>query len=96
MKLLTFLGLSFLLLACAPVDSEPASAASDEAKFTTPRRGLAGGVAPLLSTEWGQTGVWQQHTPTLAGAPTYPGCTTVASAQVLYYYQYQNYYLHHD
>ena len=48
-------------------------------------------VGPLLSTEWGQGGVWQSQTPMKEGAQTYPGCTSVATAQILYYYQHQNY-----
>ncbi|TNE91280.1 MAG: hypothetical protein EP330_05715 [Deltaproteobacteria bacterium] len=61
------------------------------------------GVAPLLSTEWGQSDAWQQSTPTRDGEQTYPGCTTIASAQVLYYYRYTDhaadpvsYVLEHD
>ena len=52
-------------------------------------------VGPLLKTTWGQAGVWQQYTPMKDGAPTYPGCTTIASAQLLYYYRYQNFARHH-
>ena len=48
-------------------------------------------IGPLLETQWGQSGVWQQSTPLKDENPTYPGCTTVATAQILYYYQYQNY-----
>ena len=48
-------------------------------------------IGPLIETQWGQDGVWQQSTPLKNDNPTYPGCTTVATAQVLYYYQYQNY-----
>jgi len=44
-------------------------------------------VGPLLQTSWGQGGVYQTNMPQLGGEPTYPGCTTVASAQVLYYYR---------
>ena len=47
-------------------------------------------VEPLLATSWGQSGVWKQGTPQADGEPTYPGCTTIASAQILYYYQYKN------
>jgi hypothetical protein len=48
------------------------------------------GVDPLLRTTWGQGGLYKSKTPKKDGARTYPGCTTVASAQVLYYYRYQN------
>lgn len=48
------------------------------------------GVGPLLQTEWGQDGAWQASLPTdESGALTYAGCTTIASAQLLYYYQHQ-------
>lgn len=47
-------------------------------------------MPPLLKTEWGQSGVWKQGTPLKDNEPTYSGCTTIASAQILYYYQYQN------
>lgn len=91
MKVLTVLGLSSMLLCCAPEVLEPvAPELRDDPKFMNPTRGISAGVAPLLSTEWGQAGVWQEHTPSLDGEPTYPGCTTVATAQILYYYQYQD------
>ena len=45
-------------------------------------------VGPLLQTTWGQDGVWQQSTPLKDGNPTFPGCTTIATAQILYFYQY--------
>ena len=49
------------------------------------------GVEPLLETAWGQDEVWGAYTPLDAdGEPTAAGCTTVAAAQVLYYYRYQN------
>ncbi|MBT6432733.1 MAG: hypothetical protein HOK28_06555 [Deltaproteobacteria bacterium] len=48
------------------------------------------GVDPLLGTTWGQGGAYQNATPTQNGELTYPDCTTIASAQILYYYQYQN------
>jgi hypothetical protein len=48
-------------------------------------------VGPLLKTEWGQGGVWQEKTPLKDGEATYPGCTTVATAQILYYFQHQNF-----
>ena len=86
-----FLGLSFVF-SCAPdASTAPDTAHRTGGKYTVPRRTVVSGVAPLLQTEWGQAGVWQQSTPTLEGEPTYPGCTTIASAQVLFYYQYQNY-----
>ena len=47
-------------------------------------------VPPLIQTTWGQSGLYQTETPTKDGQPTYPGCTTIASAQILFYYQYQN------
>ncbi|MEM7156666.1 MAG: C10 family peptidase [Myxococcota bacterium] len=46
-------------------------------------------VEPLLQTQWGQDGDWQASTPLKDGERTFPGCTTIASAQILYYYQYQ-------
>jgi len=50
----------------------------------------AAGVAPLLETTWGQDGDWQASLPIdTNGDRTYAGCTTVAAAQVLYYYQHQ-------
>ena len=48
-------------------------------------------IGPLIETQWGQAGVWQQSTPLKDENPTYPGCTTVATAQILFYYKYQNY-----
>ncbi|MCO4746435.1 MAG: C10 family peptidase [Proteobacteria bacterium] len=61
------------------------------------------GVDPMLQTEWGQGDEWKQSTPIKSGDSTYPGCTTLASAQVLYYYRYQthgssevSYVLEHD
>lgn len=47
-------------------------------------------VAPMLDTLWAQDGYYKQATPKKGTATTYPGCTTIAVAQVLYYYQYQN------
>ncbi|MFT4979675.1 MAG: hypothetical protein ACI8S6_005587, partial [Myxococcota bacterium] len=50
----------------------------------------AAGVDPLLKTTWGQDGVWQSALPADAdGELTYAGCTTIAAAQVLFYYQHQ-------
>lgn len=47
-------------------------------------------VPPMLETTWGQSGAWQSHTPVDAqGEATYPGCTTIATAQVLAYYRHQ-------
>jgi hypothetical protein len=62
------------------------------------------GVPPILETEWGQGGAWQAEMPQdAAGQATYPGCTTVAVAQVLFHYQHQaspnravSYVLDHD
>ncbi len=48
------------------------------------------GVGPLIGTTWGQGGFYQNATPTRDGEPTYPGCTTIAASQILYYFQYQN------
>ena len=47
-------------------------------------------IGPLLQTTWGQGGDYQSQTPLKNGERTYPGCTTVAAAQVLYHYQYTN------
>ena len=47
-------------------------------------------VGPLLETTWGQSGAYQSQTPTLDDNPTYPGCTSISTAQVLYYYQYRD------
>ncbi len=47
----------------------------------------------MIDTMWGQSGIYrsQAKTPTNKnGDHTYPGCTTIAVAQILYYYQYQN------
>ena len=79
------------LTSCAPaVDADPELPVLSKSVAPRQSRVATFGVAPLLSTTWGQDGVWQQSTPLLDGAPTYPGCTTIASAQILYYYQYQN------
>ena len=56
------------------------------------------GVGPLLETEWGQGGLYQTFTPSITKSwdsevwlgQAYLGCTTVATAQVLKYYGYQN------
>ena len=56
------------------------------------------GVGPLLETEWGQGGLYQTFTPRITKSwdpevwlgQAYLGCTTVATAQVLNYYGYQN------
>ena len=67
------------------------SAALAAALALTSADALAASVEPMLQTRWGQSDVWQTATPLdAAGAPTYPGCTTVAAAQVLYYYRYQD------
>lgn len=47
-------------------------------------------VQPLLKTAWGQGGLYKTQTPFKNGERTYPGCTTIASAQILYHYRYQN------
>jgi hypothetical protein len=46
------------------------------------------GVDPLLTTTWGQGPKFQEFTPKKNGAGTHPGCTTIAAAQVLYYFRY--------
>ena len=48
------------------------------------------GVEPILQTEWGQGGVYKTATPLKDGQTTYPGCTTIASAQILNHYRYQD------
>lgn len=57
---------------------------------TLSARSAQADVAPLLQTTWGQGGDYKAATPTKNGAHTYPGCTTIASAQLLYYYQYRD------
>ncbi len=47
-------------------------------------------VSPLLQTSWGQSDVWQEKMPRINGSATYPGCTTISTAQILFYYQHQN------
>lgn len=47
-------------------------------------------VAPLLRTQWGQREPFNAQCPTYNDAPTLAGCTAVALAQVLYYYQSEN------
>ena len=44
-------------------------------------------VAPLLRTQWGQREPFNGQCPTYNDVPTPAGCTAVALAQVLYYYQ---------
>jgi|GEM_PF-3623337 len=83
-----------LLLACSePAIQEDVLEGKKTSEFSREPQVYAASkmVGPLLDTEWGQAGVWQQQTPLKDGEPTYPGCTTVAVAQILYYYQHQNY-----
>lgn len=47
-------------------------------------------VAPLLTSAWGQNEPFNHMCPTYNGENTKAGCTTVALAQVLYYYQSAN------
>jgi len=89
-----FLCALLFYFSCAEPSDDSGSVGAQVAanKFVGPQkfRMPGSGVAPLLDTEWGQSGVWQQSTPLIDGEPTYPGCTTIAGAQILYYYQYQN------
>ena len=48
------------------------------------------GIDPLITTEWGQDGVFRQSTPLKNGSKTYPGCTSIAAAQIIYYYRYKS------
>lgn len=73
------------LLACA--DAAPTDAPFDKATSAATQEPVVG---PLLRTRWGQSGIYQSATPLKDGARTYPGCTTIATAQVLAYYAYQN------
>lgn len=41
----------------------------------------------LIQTSWGQSELYQMSTPQLDGFQTYPGCTTVALAQILAYHR---------
>lgn len=65
-------------------DDAPMLGKADSATEVTPV------VGPLLSTSWGQGGPYKAATPLKDGERTYPGCTTLASAQVLYYYRFQD------
>lgn len=47
-------------------------------------------VGPFIKTKWGQGRDYQAACPEQNGAKTYPGCTTLAAAQILYYYQHQS------
>jgi hypothetical protein len=46
-------------------------------------------VGPLIKTRWGQGGKYQGACPQKGREQSYPGCTSLASAQILYYYKYQ-------
>ena len=58
----------------------------------------SGNIAPLIKTQWGQGELYQTMTPKITLSwnkdvwlgQSYLGCTTIASAQVLNYYKYQN------
>ena len=45
------------------------------------------GVAPMIQTRWGQGAPYNRATPRLDGQQTWPGCTTLALAQLLNYYR---------
>lgn len=47
-------------------------------------------VGPLLSTKWGQGSPWNAKMPMINGIKCKTGCVAVATAQVLYYFHYQN------
>lgn len=51
---------------------------------------VSAGVPPLIQTQWGQGAPYNRATPTLNGEHTYPGCTTLALAQLLNYYRYKD------
>lgn len=63
-------------------EEQPASAAPFCYAYTP--------VAPLLTTAWGQNEPFNQMCPTYNDVHTKAGCTAVALAQVLYYYQSAN------
>ncbi|MBO1323006.1 C10 family peptidase [Acanthopleuribacter pedis] len=44
----------------------------------------------MIQSQWGQGAPYNRATPTLNGEPTYPGCTTLALAQLLNYYRYRD------
>ena len=51
---------------------------------------VAAAVPPMIKTEWGQSAPYNRQTPLLSGERTYPGCTTLALAQILNYYRYRD------
>jgi len=72
------------------LDGEPSLAPGGGKADRWSSHDIAPLVRPLLKTSWGQDGAYKSRTPLKDGEHTYPGCTTIASAQVLYYYQYRN------
>jgi len=101
---ITFLAV-FIVAGCANLDDAKTgitggNSTSPESQLTrlksgsdlasTNSRPIVPVIGPLLQTRWGQDGAYQTQTPYKDGEATYPGCTTVASAQVLYYYQYRD------
>ena len=44
-------------------------------------------LIPLLTTQWDQTGIYQQHCPEVNGVKTLTGCVATAMAQVVNYLQ---------
>jgi hypothetical protein len=94
-KSLLFILLSCQVPACTSqssvsVAAEPEPSVADPKADSFDVNGLVPVVSPLLEANWGQDGDYQSKTPRKDGAPTYPGCTTVASAQILYYYRHQD------
>jgi hypothetical protein len=59
----------------------PAAARAVESK-------LVEGVAPLLTSKWGQGEPYWNDTPRVGGQPTVTGCGATAMAQVMYYWKY--------
>jgi len=45
-------------------------------------------IAPLLNSQWGQDGVYNQQCPVYQGDYCLTGCTATAMAQVMYHYRY--------
>lgn len=85
-------GMILFFISCTEPSMEaPIPKASSDSSPTPMTFASSRVIGPLIETQWGQGGVWQQSTPTKEGEETYPGCTTVATAQILYYYQHQNY-----
>ena len=44
-------------------------------------------LAPLMTTKWDQSGIYQQHCPEIGGNKTLTGCVATAMAQVVNYFQ---------